>query len=83
MINESINDIAVKTSNFIRSQVRKLELSDDDKLRVTMAATAVTASIFIDALSQLTGEPMDKIELEFKTALNGILTNRTKQHARN
>lgn len=78
-----VNDIAVKASNFIRSQVRKLEANDDDKLRVTMVATAVTASIFIESLALLTNQSIDVIELEFKNALHQILVNRNKTHVRN
>lgn len=83
-MNEHINDIAVKTSNFVRSQIRKLDqFNDDDKLRITMASTAVTASIFIEALAQLTGESVAQIEQEFKDAVNAILTNRIGKHATN
>lgn len=80
---DHIKDVAVKTASFVRSQVRKLDISDDDKLRVTIAATAMTASIFIEALSQLTDQSITQVELEFKSVLHEILTNREKTHVRN
>ncbi len=72
-MNQEIKNIAVKASQFIRTQVKKLNMSDDDKLRTVMNVTGVVAAIFVDALSQTTAVSRTNIIMDLTQTIEEVL----------
>jgi predicted transcriptional regulator len=70
---QNIKNIAVNASQFIRTQVKKLPMSDDDKLRTVMNVTGIVAAIFVDALSQTTGISRTHIIMDLTQTIEEVL----------
>jgi hypothetical protein len=72
-MNKDILKIAMDSSQFIRTQVKKLNMSDDDKLRTVMNVTAIVAAIFVDALSQTNAVSRSSIILDLTQTIEEVL----------
>lgn len=68
-----IMHIGSSAATFIRSQARKLDLSDDEKVAAVMIASSVVSAIFIDAFAKTNALSQSSVIRDYIQSVEEVL----------